>query len=331
MAVLGKLLGGISGDNSLKLSDQLLFDKIIGFRNIVPGCGASTIVQNLAIALAEHTSYNICVLDTNFMYPMQYTYLVNSEEKTKKKDILDFMGDLSEIMLPTNYSNIYIVELTNRDIADMLSGKDDRRNIENVMTAVKSYFDVVLVDLSSEYTNTNIYSAIKCNKIYQVGDTSLKCIYNLKKSMNLMATLAVPMAKANKVIINKNIEGLNTGIEKALKEVGLELTGYIPFSEDIYRYGITGRKIYGGYSESYEVDMFKSVMDILLDDMVEKTPLNNKYLNVKTLLENKSARDKQEELQADYLDVYSTPDVDDFYIEELDAEEYERLKNEEDF
>ena len=72
MGLLSKLLGSISGNNDMKVSEQLLFDKVIGFRNIVPGCGASTIVQNIAIALSEKTKFNICILDTNLLYPVQY-------------------------------------------------------------------------------------------------------------------------------------------------------------------------------------------------------------------------------------------------------------------
>ena len=99
MGLLGKVLSTISGNNDLKISEQLLFDKVIGFKSIVPGCGASTILQNVAIALSESTKFNICVLDTNFMYPIQYPLLCAGELKNKENDldILDFSGDMSWI------------------------------------------------------------------------------------------------------------------------------------------------------------------------------------------------------------------------------------------
>ena len=78
MGLLSNLLGTLSGNNNLKVSEQLLFDKVIGFKSIVPGCGASTVLQNVAIALSENTKFNICVLDTNFLYPVQYPLLSTS-------------------------------------------------------------------------------------------------------------------------------------------------------------------------------------------------------------------------------------------------------------
>ena len=36
MGLLGKVLSTISGNNDLKISEQLLFDKVIGFKSIVP-------------------------------------------------------------------------------------------------------------------------------------------------------------------------------------------------------------------------------------------------------------------------------------------------------
>ena len=206
MGLLSKVLSTISGNNDMKISEQLLFDKVIGFKSVVPGCGASTILQNVAIALSESTKFNICVLDTNFMYPIQYPLLATndlSSKKEKEPDVLDFAGDMSQIVRNTAYPNIYIAQLENRTIVDMLSGKDTESGITKLIANLKTYFDIILVDLSHELTNINVHSAIKCNKIFHVADTSLKCLYYVKKSINTMVTLGVPLAKCNKVIVNK--------------------------------------------------------------------------------------------------------------------------------
>ena len=131
MGLLSKVLSTISGNNDLKISEQLLFDKVIGFKSIVPGCGASTILQNVAIALSESTKFNICVLDTNFLFPIQYPLLCAKDMNSKEKepDILDFAGDMSKIVRNTSYPNIYIAQLENRTVVDMLSGKDTEANI----------------------------------------------------------------------------------------------------------------------------------------------------------------------------------------------------------
>ena len=140
MGLLGKVLSTISGNNDLKISEQLLFDKVIGFKSIVPGCGASTVLQNVAIALSESTKFNICVLDTNFLYPIQYPLLCASELKNKDDnlDILEFSGDMSKITRATSYPNIYIAQLENRTVIDMCSGKDTEEGITKLIANLKT-------------------------------------------------------------------------------------------------------------------------------------------------------------------------------------------------
>lgn len=301
MGLLSKVLSTISGNNDMKISEQLLFDKVIGFRSVVPGCGASTVLQNVAIALSEATKFNICVLDTNFLYPIQYPLLTSSDMKQKEKepDILDFAGDMSQIVRNTSYSNIYIAQLEKRTVVDMLSGKDTETNITKLIANLKTYFDIILIDLSHELTNVNIHSAIKCNKIFHVADTSLKCLYYIKKSINTMVTLGVPLAKCNKVIVNKMLDNVDLAIESTLKEAGLEVLGGIPLSMDIAIFCASGSRIYGGMSKDKGVTEFNKVINKILENIVEKNPLNSSYINVAKELariteENKKKNQKEE-------------------------------------
>lgn len=319
MGLLSKILSTMSGNNDLKVSEQLLFDKVIGFRNIVPGCGASTIVQNIAIALSEKTKFNICVLDTNFLYPVQYPLLSSSELNGKDPDFLDFSGDLSKVVRNTTYQNVYIAQLEHRTVVDMLSGKDTESTITKFMANLKSYFDVILVDLSSEMTNISIHSAIKCNRIYQVADTSLKCLYYIKKSLNTMVTLGVPMAKANKVILNKELDDVVLGVETALKDAGLTLVGTIPFSMDIAVACASGKRIYGAMSKSRGISAFNSLIEKLLNDMVEKTPLNSGYMDVSKELAK--MEESQKSLKQSKEEIIEEEEYGDFGVEEIIEEE----------
>ncbi len=319
MGLLSKVLSTISGNNDMKISEQLLFDKVIGFRSIVPGCGASTVLQNVAIALSEATKFNICVLDTNFLYPIQYPLLTSSDMKQKEKepDVLDFAGDMSQIVRNTSYNNIYIAQLEKRTIVDMLSGKDTESNITKLIANLKTYFDIILVDLSYELTNVNVHSAIKCNKIFHVADTSLKCLYYIKKSINTMVTLGVPLAKCNKVIVNKMLDNVDLAIESTLKEAGLEIIGGIPLSMDIAIFCASGSRIYGGMSKDKGVTEFNKVINKILENIVEKNPLNSSYINVAKELariaeENKKKNQKEE-------DIIEESEA-DFGIEELPDE-----------
>lgn len=296
MGLLGSLLGSLSGNSNLKISEQLLFDKVIGFRSIVPGCGASTVLQNVAIALSETTKFNICVLDTNFMYPIQYPLLASTELKEGDPDVLDFSGDLSKTTRGTTYPNVYIVQLENRSVIDMLSGKDTESGITKLMSNLKSYFDIILVDLSYELTNTAIYSAIKCNKIIMVADTSLKCLYYIKKSINTMVTLGIPLAKCNKVIVNKDLPNVVLGVDNALQDAGLEIIGHIPLSMDIAVSCATGKRIYGALSREAGISAFNVCVENLIDNVIEKSPLNAEYMDVAKELQRLEEMQRAEEV-----------------------------------
>ncbi len=320
MGLLSKVLSTISGNNDLKVSEQLLFDKVIGFKSIVPGCGASTILQNVAIALSESTKFNICVLDTNYLYPIQYPLLCSKDinEKEKEPDILDFAGDMSQIVRNTSYPNIYIAQLENRTVVDMLSGKDNAEGITKLMANLKTYFDIILVDLCHEMTNVNIYSAIKCNKIFHVADTSLKCLYYIKKAINTTVTLGVPLAKCNKVIVNKVLNNVDLGIESTLNEAGLEIIGGIPISHEIAVFCASGARIYGGMSKDKGVTEFNKVVNIILNNIVQKNPLNSEYMNINKELARKEAERRKSMAKEEVVVV---EDVEtDYSIEELPDE-----------
>lgn len=330
MGFLSQLLSTVSGNNNMKISEQLLFDKVIGFKSIVPGCGASTILQNVAIGLSEHTRYNICVLDTNFMYPIQYPLLATTELKGKEVDLLDFAGDVSKISRSTNYTNVYVVQLENRSIIDMLSGKDTEDNVVKLVASLKSYFDVILVDLSSELTNTAIHSAIKCNKIFLVSDTSFKSLYYVKKSLNNMVTLGIPLAKCNNVILNKDLPNVVLGADTALKEAGLNIIGTIPLSMDVAISCASGKKIYGAISKDTGISAFNVVVDNILKEIAENNPLNAKYFDTAKELARMEAEQAKKNKKEDNIvveeDMGETEEVYD--MEEIEASDVEELPEE---
>lgn len=286
MSILKKFLGVLSGGNTLKVSEQLLFDKVIGFRGIVPGVGTSTIVQNVAIALSENTNCTVCVLDMNCLYPTQYPMLVSGDAMINnaskpKKDIFDFSGDVSDIVYTTSYRNVYVTGFKDRTVIDMLSAKDSEATFNQVIGALKSFFDIILVDLSYELTTMNTQAGVKCNKIINIADQSLKCVVNLKKSLNASATLAIPFSKSDVVVLNKIAPDLVTDTVGLLKSVNLDVIGEIHFSLDILKAGVSGKRLYyknkvnDGYTE------FNTVIDDIVSLIINPTPLTDEFFKDK--------------------------------------------------
>lgn len=291
MSVLKKFLGVLSGGNTLKVSEQLLFDKVIGFRGIVPGVGTSTIVQNVAIALSENTNCTVCVLDMNCLYPTQYPMLLSNDEMISnsgksKKDLFDFNGDVSDIVYTTSYKNVFVTGFWDRTVVDMLSAKDSDATFNQVLGGLKSFFDIILVDLSYELTTMNTQAGIKCNKIINVADQSLKCVVNLRKSLNTSATLAVPFAKANTVVLNKVAPDLNTDTVGLLKSVNLDIIGQIGFNMDIFKLGVNGGRIYYKNRTNTSLQEFNDVIDEILKLIINPTPLTNEFFKEKDGTDN---------------------------------------------
>lgn len=283
MGFLSKLLSTVSGNQGMKISEQLLFDKVIGFKGVVGGVGTSTIIANTAIALSDKTNYTIGILDTSFLHGGQYPLLFSSDDlrlldKKVKKDLLDFNGDISEISVTTQYKNVYVIALNNRTVVDMLSTRDNAQIIEKIITSMKNFYDVILIDLGHESTQIATHGAIKCNKIYYVAEPSIRCTYNLRKCINTMATLAIPLGKANKVIISKEIDSMHTGLSKVLEDAGLKIICSIPLSMDIAKLGVSGKRIWGRASKNPEISEFHSAIESILDDIIQLTPLNEKHV-----------------------------------------------------
>lgn len=267
MGLLSKLLGTISGGGSLKVSEQLIFDKVIGFRGVVPGVGTSSIVQNVAISMSENHNLSVAVVDTSYLYPIQYPMLVTDAEG-KRKDYLDYIGQLQDVATVTSHKNVTLFALSNRGVSDMLSSKDNEVVLNEFIKGLKTYFDIVLIDLSHEMTNINTYASVKCNKIFNIVDQSLKGVYHFQKSLNTMATLAVPLGKANRVVLNKVVPDIVTNTKGVISDARMKLIGEIPLSAEIAKRGVTGKKLYDNANDNSAVRVFSKVIDSIVEEIL---------------------------------------------------------------
>lgn len=267
MGILGKVLGTLSGGMEEKLSEQLLFNKVIGFRGIKDGVGCSTIVYNTACAITHHYRYSVCVIDTNMLYPSQECYLKSSREIDK--DFMDFTGEnLSEVAYKVPNDNIYLISMRSRYLADMLSAKECQSTVDKLFEAVKNFFDVILVDLSHEPTWATTIAAMRCNKIYTIVDPCISTLSVMQKSLNSLASAGVPPYKYKNVIVNKNISDINTGLFRTLKSYDLDVIAEIPFSVDIARFGVTGEKLFGAISNRVAVTKFNQAVEAIVNDFM---------------------------------------------------------------
>ena len=275
MGIFSELLALLSGGKGeVAVSEQLLFDKVIGFKGITDGCGASTMVQNVAAALGDYTKYKICVVDTNMLYPCQHELLGSSDDTP---DILDFARgkNFGEIVNNTGLNNVYTVGFKDRTVVDLVAVTEDTKTFDRLLDELKIFYDIILIDLSHEPSNFATQAAIKCNKIFMICDTSMKATSNIVKAYNYMTTLGVSLTKCKRIILNKTIN-VSSGVNSIFEELKLEKFGEIPFSDVIYKQGVSGRPFYGVSTRDAGVTQAHLVLDKLVKDIIEESPKNSK-------------------------------------------------------
>ena len=295
MGIFSELLALLSGGKGeVAVSEQLLFDKVIGFKGIVDGCGASTLVQNVACALSDNTKYKICVVDTSMLYPCQHELLGSSDDTP---DILDFARGMNfgEIVNSTSFSNVYTVGFKDRTVVDLVAVTEDTNTFDKLLDELKKFYDVILIDLSHEPSNFATEAAIKCNKIFMVCDTSMKATSNIVKAYNYITTLGVSLTKCKRVILNKTIN-IASGVNTILDELRLEKFGEIPYSDLIYKQGVTGKPFYGLATRDAGITEAHVVLGRIVNDIIEKSPVNEKNLKKK---KNKKKEDGVQEVNFD--------------------------------
>lgn len=284
VSVFGKVICTFSGVQNTA-GHQLLFDKVIGFRSVVHGAGATTCVYNVAAALSDKTTYSVCVLDTHMLQPALQTFLVTKD--LPAKDWFDYSGNLSEVVCDTKLRGVKYIGFYRRTLNDMLSTRDCRNLVDNLMAALKNVFDIILVDLSDETTNATAYTAIQCNRIYSIVTPDLSCQSGFKTSINTAVTQAVPAYKLRSCILNKSVGGtFDSKMLKLLTDTGFKLITQIPYSPEILKINLLGERVWGAATTNADVTQANNALLAVLHDILEVTDKNAEKVTDKTLVTN---------------------------------------------
>lgn len=276
MGFVNDFISTLSGQNAADVNTKILFNSVIGFRGIVEGVGTSTIVADLAHALSDRTNKSVCVVDTSILYPTQYALLCNpfsSDAKAALKDWFSSEVSIPERIIDTKYRRISLLGCYNRRISDAFSSSDTTKLVEDTFDRLKDIFDIIIVDLSHEWSQIAMMAAVQCNKIYTVMDLSARCINNVPQSLNNLAIQAVPFSKFRSTIVNKYSAKGVLGINDVIARNKLEVVCTIPFSEEVYVYGTQNRSCWGVSSLSYEMEKYNTEIDTLMCSIVNETPL----------------------------------------------------------
>ena len=272
-----ELLGKMSGESSVENQEKLLFNHVIGFRGIVEGVGCSTIVQGLANAISTRTKLRVCVVDTSILYPSQYALLCDPFSSDVRLTIKDwFSADVSipERIIDTRYKRVSLLGCFNRRLTDAFSASDTIRLVDETMDVLKGLFDIIIVDISHEWSQIAMTMPRYCNKIFTVVDPSSRCVNNLMESLNNLAICAVPFHKYTSAIINKSSKSGLLGIDGILKRSKLDPVAVIPFSQKIFENGTMGRSNWAIATPDPTIEQYNQAIDTLLVSLINESPLH---------------------------------------------------------
>lgn len=298
-------LKSVSGNSVVRNNNFFIFNKIIGFKGIVDGVGCSTLVAEIAVNLAK-VGLNVCVIDTSFLAPAQFTLLDVNLENEEQKDWFDLgRAETTANILKISKinSNIAVLGLRNRNINDLISNYDTEEMVTVAYNILEDMYDVVLVDICSETTNITTAAAIHSHTIFQVWTDEYLVMNNLDNFLKNMIYRCCHVDKMKNVIINKMSITSQSEWSSVLKKYNFSCIGELPFSVAFYTNHCLGLLLSKMTTVDKQVEKINSEMVRICDFILGKGFIDGK-LKAKDIMDGKvegTARKKMKE----YTDLVS--------------------------
>lgn len=242
--------------NSLQLTSGTSFNKtstgiiyqIVAFRGVSDGNGASLLLANSALALAEK-GLKVCVVDTSILRPVQDLYLATGVRNKNPKEVLDWfdmpLTKQSVLGVSSLNSNINVLCFTNRSIVDALSSSDTEELVTVAFKQLESRYDIILVDVSNESTVISTTAMNKSHTVFQVWSNDVPTLNTIPSFIKNVTTLACTVDKLRYVITSKVIKDIKTDWDSILGHYGFKHLASTPDSADVARISASGKLMWG--------------------------------------------------------------------------------------
>ena len=246
-----EILKQVSGAGQTRKQNFDIFYEIVAFKGVTPGVGCSTLVANVAYAIAT-LGLKVCVVDTSVKQPVQ-DILLKTKYKDKVMDIknrLDWFDmpftKLSPLHESTLHSGISVLSFygKNRGIIDLLSTTDNPELVDIAFTELHGKFDIILVDCCDEDTSVNTTALQQSQHVIQVWTDTPTVVENIDNFINNCATLSCPLDKMRNVVYSQVMDDIVGNLDAVLEQYRLTKLAENKFSKDIRRLSVLGRTLY---------------------------------------------------------------------------------------
>ena len=282
--LFSEILRQTSGSSMTREVKFDIFYQIIAFKGIVDGVGASTLVANTALAIAD-LGLTVCVIDTSILYPVQDLLLKTDYEDMEKDKRLDWFD-----MPFTKRSVLHVSKLStrisvlsfagkNRGITDILSTNDNASLVEIALTELHDKFDIILIDSCSELTTINTTAMQMSNQVIQVWNDTPTVINSIDNFITNQVTLACSLDKMRYVVFSKCNPDVMGDLEGPLKQYRLRKLAETSIAREVNSVCCMNKSLYqfasrDKYIEEYTEAVIRIALHIL-NVKLEDTPMGN--------------------------------------------------------
>lgn len=179
--------------------------KVIAFYGVKGGVGTTSIVANVAAALASRGK-KVILLDFDLQYGDSNLFL----DVDSKDTIVELARDPEGISIEkvnaaaATHSTGFSILCPPKtpEYADYITPEHTRKIIENV----RPYFEYILIDMGTNFAETTLVALENCDEIQVITNLNVPCLKGTKAVMNVLDTLRV--ADKAKLVITKNRSSL---------------------------------------------------------------------------------------------------------------------------
>ena len=269
--IFSNILKQTSGSSYIRELQYNIFYHVYAFRGISQGIGTSTLVANVALAIAE-AGLTVCVIDPSILHPVQDVLLKTPESDMSVENIgnrLDWFDMPYTKKSPLHVSkfnkNISVLSFKgkSRSVVDLLSISDSASLVELALTELHNKFDIILIDACDETSSVNTACLQQAQQVIQVWNDSETVLSCLDDSITNAITLSCPLDKMRYVVYSKLCRNVNVNMDKLLEQYRVKCIAKSYASEEIQTLLTTGKTLFQYASSDKTVEEYTNcILDI---------------------------------------------------------------------
>lgn len=250
--VLNEILRQASGSTAVRDLKYDIFYQIFAFKGVVEGIGTSTLVANVAQAIAQ-TGLTVLVIDTSMLSPVQDILLntsVNSEVDNTTDERLDWFDmpytKKSVLHISKLNGNISVLSFKGKKhtVIDMLSTTDSISLVDIALTQLHNKFDIILIDMTHELTSVATACLQQAQQVIQVWNDSPTALGNLEGFITNSVTLSCPLDKMRHVVFSKMSKDIIGNLDEVIKQYRLKSIAKNYVSEEVALQLVAGKSLW---------------------------------------------------------------------------------------